>query len=355
MNKILNILTVALFLITATFTFISCDKDDAPIKEAASIEIFSGNKQAAVVLETLTNPVVVLVKDEYGNPLAGKLVSFSVSEGSLSSETNKTDAYGKAKALWTLGGTIGTQTLEATVEGLMDTSVIFSVTGNQITVTDIDGYTYKAIVLGNQVWMAENLKTTHYANGIEINFIEDNTVWDNLENKEIAMSYYDNSQTNANTYGALYTWAAAMGGAESSSTKPSNVQGVCPDGWHLPSDAEWAELEMYLGMSKSEAYETGRRGTNQGSKLAGNEELWVDDILDSNAEFGSSGFMALPAGYRHSGGSFAGLNTFTTFWSSSRAEDDLRTYTHTLYHDDSSIMRNQGYNSNGSSVRCIRD
>nr|MDA3821321.1 FISUMP domain-containing protein [Bacteroidales bacterium] len=109
--------------------------------------------------------------------------------------------------------------------------------GETGTVTDYDNNTYNTVKIGNQWWMAENLKTTHYANGTEIQLIENTSTWAALGFEVKAMCYYDNSSTNANTYGALYNWAAAMNGANSSYSNPSLVQGVCPAGWHLPSDA----------------------------------------------------------------------------------------------------------------------
>jgi uncharacterized protein (TIGR02145 family) len=87
-----------------------------------------------------------------------------------------------------------------------------------------DGQVYKWVKIGNQVWMAENL-----------NYETPNSWW------------YDNNSANGDIYGRLYTWAAAMNGESSSNSVPSGVQGVCPDGWHLPSDAEWTVLTDYLG------------------------------------------------------------------------------------------------------------
>ena len=78
--------------------------------------------------------------------------------------------------------------------------------------------------------MAENLKTTHFSDGTEITLIENNVAWDNLDFSDKAYCYYDDSIIHANTYGALYNWAAAMNGAESSELTPSHVQGVCPAG-----------------------------------------------------------------------------------------------------------------------------
>ena len=150
---------------------------------------------------------------------------------------------------------------------------------NEETVTDIDGNVYSTVQIGDQVWMAENLKTTTYNNGTSIALVTDNTDWEN--NTAGAFCWYDNDQAAyADTYGALYNWHAVNSG------------NLCPDGWHVATDAEWKTLEMELGMSQTEAGNNEWRGTNEGSKLAGNATLWKDGALESDSEFGSSSFSA---------------------------------------------------------------
>ena len=96
------------------------------------------------------------------------------------------------------------------------------------------------------------------------------------------------------TYGVLYNWSAAMNGAATSNTTPSDVQGVCPSGWHLPSDAEWKQLEMYLGMTRQQADEYGWRGTDEGGKMKHpGTEYWGSPNTGAT---NSSGFTALPGG-----------------------------------------------------------
>jgi uncharacterized protein (TIGR02145 family) len=152
-------------------------------------------------------------------------------------------------------------------------------------VCDIDGNCYETIQIGEQLWMAENLKVTHYNDGSEIPNITNNGEWNGLSSG--AYGDYDNNPPNSETYGRLYNWYTV-----------DDDRGVCPEGWHVPSDEEIKQLEMYLGMSAEEANGTGDRGTNEGSKLAGNSDLWNDGVLVNNSEFGTSGFNALPAGYR---------------------------------------------------------
>jgi uncharacterized protein (TIGR02145 family) len=128
-------------------------------------------------------------------------------------------------------------------------SVIFykPISSSSTTVTDFDGNVYNTITIGSQVWMAENLKTTHYSDGTAIPLVTGNSNWDTLTATSKAYCWYNDDVINKATYGALYTWAAAMNGAASVTTNPSGVQGVCPTGWHLPSDAEWTQLTDYLG------------------------------------------------------------------------------------------------------------
>lgn len=221
------------------------------------------------------------------------------------------------------------------------------------TLTDWDGNEYSIVKIGNQIWMAENLKTTHYANGTAIPLVTDNTAWANLGDNDTdkAYCYYNNNAGNeADTYGALYTYAAATDGDNDGAT-----QGVCPTGWHLPSDAEWKELEMYLGMSQAEADDTGFRGTDEGSKLAGNAALWTDGLLDANANFGVSCFSALPGGSRRNyDGTFFYVGGYGFWWSSTEHSSSPAYYRYlSYYHSD--VFRDGHNKSDGFSVRCLRD
>jgi uncharacterized protein (TIGR02145 family) len=223
--------------------------------------------------------------------------------------------------------------------------------GDQIA--DYDGNQYNTVQIGNQCWMQENIKVTHYADGIAIPLITSNSAWGALGDNNTDKAYcYFNNNTNSE-YGALYTWAAAVNGT-SGSANPSGVQGVCPTGWHMPSDDEWKQLEMQLGMSQSEADATGYRGTDQGSQLAGNSSLWNSGILENNAQFGTSEFTALPGGYRsnYNGSFYLGYNGY--WWSSTEGNSSNAWY-RVLGYNNSEVYRNNNYKSNGFSVRCLKD
>jgi len=231
-----------------------------------------------------------------------------------------------------------------------------TITFNFSACYDFDGNNYPTVVIGNQTWMAENLKTSHFSDGAEITQVQGDSEWSNMSYTDQAYCYYDNSITNGNTFGALYTWAAAMKGAQSSDMNPSNVQGACPCGWHMPSDEEWIELEMYLGMSHEEAYALGWRGSNEGDKLK-TAFGWYNDGNGTN----TSGFSALPGGSRKNG-LFDGLTKTTIFWSST----EYFNITHLAFNRSLSYLYSQvgwfsaahyyGYPKNfGLSVRCLKD
>ncbi len=210
-----------------------------------------------------------------------------------------------------------------------------------VPLTDIDGNVYTTVIIGDQEWMAENLKTTKYKNGTSIDLVTDNTAWEN--NTTSAFSWYGHDEAQyAQTFGALYNWQAVSTGM------------LCPDGWHVPSDEEWKILEMELGMSQAMANELNYRGTNEGSKLAGSAFLWIDGNLENNSEFGTSGFSALPGGYRAHNGLFNIVDEYGTWWTASEF-DNLDAWYRGIYYQSTNVVRNFASKRSGNSVRCVRD
>lgn len=213
-----------------------------------------------------------------------------------------------------------------------------------------DNTEYSWVQIGSQTWMAENLK---YLPSV---------VGPGTGSNSEAYCYvygYDGTSISAAkatenyaTYGVLYNWTAAMNGAESSDANPSGVQGICPDGWHLPSDAEWKQLEMYLGMSETDVNSTGWRGTVEGGKLkeAGTTH-WADPNAGANNE---SGFTALPGGYRNNYGYFDGISYYGNWWSSTESHTDTAWF-RSLGYFGSNVYRSDYRKSLGFSVRCLRD
>ena len=207
-------------------------------------------------------------------------------------------------------------------------------------VMDIDGNQYKTVKIGNQWWMAENLKTTHYQDGSEIPKKPVSTEGANLTTDIYCV--YDNDESNADTYGYLYNWYAV-----------DNVGGIAPAGWHVPTDEDWKELEMFLGMSRSEADQWDQRGIPHGNKLkeAGTTH-WVKDSGGTN----ENGFTALPGGMiGNSSPPFALLGQMAFFWSSTSSgigaiNRELSAYTSDI--GRSLYVKNMGFSL---SVRCIRN
>ena len=162
------------------------------------------------------------------------------------------------------------------------------------TLTDIDGNIYKVIQIGDQCWMAENLKVTHFPDGTPIPHVPNDEDWLNLadNNTDAAYCFYNNDESLG--YGALYTYAAA--------------KEVCPDGWHLPSDEEWRTLELYLtnngynydgsiGYSSSETY-SNRIGKALASATGWHVSDEIGKIGNKQETNNASGFNVLPVGIR---------------------------------------------------------
>ena len=207
------------------------------------------------------------------------------------------------------------------------------------TVTDIDGNIYETVQIGDQLWMAENLKVTHYQNSDEIPYIYNDPQYGAYIN-------YSNNTDNVGVYGRLYNWFAV-----------NDERGLCPDNWHVPSDDEFKSLEMYLGMSESETNGEGLRGTDEGGKLKeeGNEH-W--DIPNTGAT-NETGFTALPGGNRRyetytNQEIFSGLNRYGFFWSSSEVYT-VNAWYRVFSFDYSESNRYHLSKTNAFSIRCVED
>ncbi|MCD4818005.1 MAG: fibrobacter succinogenes major paralogous domain-containing protein [Candidatus Cloacimonetes bacterium] len=223
---------------------------------------------------------------------------------------------------------------------------IFKVAANDgvgDTCIDIDGNVYQTVQIGNQLWMAENLKVTHYRNGDPIPNVTDNSVWSGLSTG--AYCYYDNNPTNGETYGALYNGYAV-----------DDSRNIAPEGWHVPTDEEIKQLEMTLGMNQNQADAWGWRGTNEGSKLAGRSDLWSNHSLENDPEFDTSGFCLLPSGMRNADlANFSYLSINAHFWSSTENSNDDGLLGRGLYYHLTQVSRSNLFYRYGYSVRCVRD
>ena len=149
------------------------------------------------------------------------------------------------------------------------------------------GYDYATVQIGDQCWFAENLRNEHYANGDAIPGDLSDGEW-NARHNHGAQAIYNNDVSNLADYGRLYNWYAV-----------DDARGLCPSGWHVPTDGEFMTLEMELGMSESEANETGWRGTDQGTQMKSSPETHRLGTART-----TSGFSGLAGGYRSTLGDF---------------------------------------------------
>ncbi|MBN1998562.1 fibrobacter succinogenes major paralogous domain-containing protein [candidate division KSB1 bacterium] len=213
-------------------------------------------------------------------------------------------------------------------------------------VADIDGNIYKTLKIGDLWWMAENLKTTRYRNGQSIPNVTDTEKWVALSTA--AYCEYGNNINTVAVYGRYYNGYAVL-----------DSRNIAPSGWHVATDEDWQKLEMFLGMSQTDAERTFNRGTIEGGKLkeAGTAH-WPKPNYGATNE---SGFCALPGGFRNNWGTYQSMGEDAYFWCSTeriwtsdinrhvdlwmRSLDDYYLY----------ISRNSDMKLNGMSVRCVKD
>lgn len=335
-NLIFPLLVMGVFLIFVS----SCKKDDDSSKGVPVL--------TTTVVTSITHSDAISggnITSEGGATVTARGVCWSTGQTPTISDNKTTDATGTGVFTSNISGLSPNTTYYVRAYAINSNgtgygnTISFS-TGNANTYTDIrDGKVYQTVTIGNQVWMAENLA---YLPSV---------VGPGTGSETTAYYYvYGYSGTNvaeakatANyiTYGVLYNWTAAMAGIASSSNNPSGVQGACPSGWHLPSDAEWTELTDYIG----------------GESDAGGKLKETDTTHWNNPNTGATneiGFFALPGGDRAISGTYLGIGTNGVWWCATDYDATGAMY-RGISHLDSSVGRsgcNKGY---GFSVRCVRD
>ena len=206
-------------------------------------------------------------------------------------------------------------------------------------VFDIDGNRYSTILIGNQEWLKENLRTTRFHDGSSIPEVIDQTEWRHIDTP--AFVWYENDSNHKDPYGALYNWYAV-----------DSRNDLCPEGWRVATDKDWKELEEYLGMAPEEIDGTAMRGEEEGGKLkeAGYEKWGRPNIGATN----ESGLSIIPSGRRATTGFFIGLYSGGTIWTSTESSLASACYRH-FATGSAQIGRNpEGDKKLGLAVRCIR-
>lgn len=187
------------------------------------------------------------------------------------------------------------------------------------SVSDLAGQTYRTVMIGKQMWMAQNL---NYAGATGT-----------------TGGGYNNGTDSCSKYGRFYTWTEVMKGAVSSTISPSGIEGICPNGWHVPSDSEWTTMQRVVDSSNT-TYGTKFKSTNG----------W------HNGKNGTDtyGFRVLPAGYRDSYGTVSYVEYGTGFWSASESSVTSAWY-RDMYYSYESVHRSDSYKTDGLSLRCSKD
>ena len=195
----------------------------------------------------------------------------------------------------------------------------------KLEAVELEKTSFKTVKIGNQVWTSKNLDVATYRNGDVIPQVQDENAWENLTTG--AWCYYDNDTSNGTKYGKLYNWYAV-----------NDPRGLAPNGYHIPTDAEWTQLSDYLG-GESEA------GTKMKSTSG-----WVENGNGTN----SSGFSGLPGGFRYYSGTFYYIDYGGGWWSSTEYETDDAWYRY-LGYDGGNVYGDDYSKRSGFSVRCLRD
>ena len=214
--------------------------------------------------------------------------------------------------------------------------VIFNTTTNSLEIRNSAAWVslspaadaLPTIQIGTQKWMSKNLDVAFYRNGDPIPQVTDPTAWAGLTTG--AWCYYNNDSTQGNKYGKLYNWYAV-----------NDPRGLAPQGWHIPSDAEWTTLATTLG----------------GSSVAGGKMKEAGTLNWTNPNIGgnnNSGFAGLPGGLRRSNGPFDDIGTNGYWWSSTEFNTSTAWYRY-LNRNSGSLSRDNNNKLDGFSVRCLRD
>lgn len=192
-------------------------------------------------------------------------------------------------------------------------------------VSDIDGNSYSTVTIGKQIWLSQNLNVEKYRNGDPIPQVQDKEEWDALTTG--AWCYYENQSENGTVYGKIYNWYAV-----------TDPRGLAPEGWHIPSDEEWTQLMNFLG----------------GQEVAGDKMKSTSGWEEGGNGNNSSGFNAIPGGYRTHDGYFANTGRNAVYWSATEFNSE-RVWFRNVIGSIPDVYRHTYDKDFGLYVRCIKD
>jgi len=265
----------------------------------------------------------------------GDVLSQTISEGTESDGTHNWTVPSNLQ----IGADYTVKISDVTDAGIFGTSLIFLIAdpGEGTIVTDYDGNQYKTTRIGYQTWMAENLRSVHYADGTSLIDGTGFGLIDDTDTRKFFF-YYDDDSANEELHGRLYSWSAVAG----DELQGEQIQGICPSGWHVPSSTEWETLSNYLG---------GNDVSGAKLKEAGSDNWRFSNSPGNNVTH----FTGLPSGNRNQNGTYSGnLESIGYFWSST--EDDANSvWVRTLIYNEKTFNKTNSEKTKAYSVRCIQD
>lgn len=219
---------------------------------------------------------------------------------------------------------------------------------NDSTVTDIDGNIYHTVIIGNQTWMVENLKTKHYRNGDEIPNIQIDSIWTSANIG--AWCHYNNDTLNDFKYGKLYNYFTI-----------EDTRNLAPEGWHVPTCVEWSILENYLtivGFKLNSGSNEKDSEINIANLIAAPID-WANcsepgTLGNNNTPKNQTGFYGLPGGYRSQNGPFKSISKSGHWWCVN-ISNNMLVLSHNLSYDTNALEPSLGFKWRGLSVRCVKD
>ncbi|MFN5207934.1 MAG: FISUMP domain-containing protein [Bacteroidota bacterium] len=295
--------------VSTTITYSGGNGGSYPAQSVSSSGVTGLN--ASLTAGNFSNGSGAITYNITGTPSGSGTASFAISLGGQTCSFTRTVSAGSP----------GSATCGAT--NVHNTSLTYG------TVTDQDGNVYKSIIIGGREFMAENLKTAHYRNGDLIPAVSSQSAWLGLSTG--AMCWYNNDSASFECpYGKLYNWYAV-----------ADTRGICPSGWHVPTDSEYTALGTALGGINIASGKLKTTGT----------QYWSPPNTDASNQ---SGFSALPAGERYLNGVYYDQGTFIYLWCSTEATttDGWRRYFGNVFGD---FIRGTADKNEGHSLRCIRD
>jgi len=312
------------------FLFVSCSKDKST--GPASVPVLATTEVSAVTQTTAECGGTIT--SDGGSTITERGVCWSTSQTPSIADSKTTDGAGAGSFTSSIAGLTGctpyyVRAYATNITGTGYGSILsFTTTDSMGTLTDIDGNTYRTVKIGNQWWMAENLKVTHYRNGNAIANVTDSAAWTGLTTG--AYCNHNNDAGQVVVYGRLYNWYAVNDG---------NI--LAPAGWHVASDAEWQTLIDYVGGDSIAGGKLKETGTAH----------WIAPNFGAANEVG---FTAMPGGFRWPTGNFYGLGAHGNFWTSTAGGGNTAWYRF-MHCTNAEVAHFSSDMMAGFSVRCVKD